>query len=258
MSKNSLFSKPTIYLVMAIYIAFTFFVLAMGNDVIAATVPEDHYFEIAGSLALFAASFLFLYGFRVARRSRPKTWSTVIKQLVYLALALLFFFGAGEEISWGQRLVGFETPEAVVEVNQQEEFNAHNLAVWQNTKLLDANTLFDAFWFLFAVLIPAVAFVIPSFRRFAGQFIPIVHWGIGGLFLYNYMWAKLAKITFDLTYTFDRISFVQAVQEIKESNYAIIFILVALDALWDLDRSSHESRLSVQSGSINIEPAFRD
>jgi hypothetical protein len=36
---------------------------------------------------------------------------------------------------------------------------------------------------------------------------------------------------------FERISFQQAIQEIKESNYAIIFILVGLYAVWDLNQS---------------------
>lgn len=33
---------------------------------------------------------------------------------------------AGEEISWGQRIFGFETPEKIAEKNTQNEFNLHN------------------------------------------------------------------------------------------------------------------------------------
>ncbi len=48
--------------------------------------------------------------------------------LVYLFMTGLFFFVcAGEEISWGQRILGFETPEEVLAVNEQGEFNLHNL-----------------------------------------------------------------------------------------------------------------------------------
>lgn len=46
----------------------------------------------------------------------------------YLFMTALFFFVcAGEEISWGQRVFGYETPEEVLEVNEQGEFNLHNL-----------------------------------------------------------------------------------------------------------------------------------
>jgi hypothetical protein len=237
MSKRNLVSEPAVYAVLVIYIALTYSVLAMGNNIIAATIPEDHYFEIVGAFSLLVTSLLFLYGFGIARKSLDKTWNSLVKQLVYLGLTVLFFFGAGEEISWGQRILGFQTPESVAQVNKQDEFNAHNLTAWQNSKGLDANRLFDVFWFLFAVFTPAVAVLAPSFKQFVSRFIPVVYWGIGLLFLYNYLWAKLAKVIYQAAYTFDRISLAQAVQEIKESNYAVIFILVGLFAVLDLKRS---------------------
>lgn len=49
---------------------------------------------------------------------------------LYLAgLALFLFVCAGEEVSWGQRLLGFDTPEAIAEKNEQKEFNLHNLSL---------------------------------------------------------------------------------------------------------------------------------
>jgi len=237
MNKGNFIFKPAIYAALAIYVALSYAVLAMGNNAIAATIPEDHYFEIIGAFALFVTSLLFLYGFTIAGKSLDKTWISLVKQFIYLGLALLLFFGAGEEISWGQRILGFETPEALTQVNKQDEFNLHNLSVLENSKLFTADRLFDAFWFLFAVFTPAIALLVPAFKRFAGKFIPVVYWGIGLLFLYNYVWAKLAKTIYQTAYTFDRISLTQAVQEIKESNYAVIFILVGLFAVLDLKRS---------------------
>ena len=49
--------------------------------------------------------------------------------LVTLGLALFLFFAAGEEISWGQRIFGLETPEYFQEHNAQQETNLHNLVV---------------------------------------------------------------------------------------------------------------------------------
>lgn len=237
MTQRSFLFKPAIYIALAAYITLTYLVLALGGNWISATIPEDHYFELVGAFSFLVTSILFFYGFMLARRTLDKTWFSLVKQLVYLGLAALFFFGAGEEISWGQRILGFETPETLSQVNRQEEFNLHNLSAWEASDFLDPDRLFDMFWFLFAVFIPAVALVVPSFKQFAGKFIPIVFWGIGLLFLYNYLWAKLAKVLYDTAYTFERISFSQAIQEIKESNYAIIFILVGLYAIWDLNRS---------------------
>ena len=237
MKQRSFLFEPAVYLALAAYITLTYPILALGNNLIAATIPEDHYFEIVGATSLFVTSLLFLYGFRLARKTLDQSWVSLTKQLVYLGLAALFFFGAGEEISWGQRILGFQTPEPISEVNRQEEFNLHNLSAWEASKFLDADRMFDLFWFLFAVVTPAVALAVPSFKRFAGQFIPIVFWGISLLFLYNYLWAKLAKILYGAAYAYGNIALSQAIQEIKESNYAIIFILVGLYAIWDLKKS---------------------
>ena len=237
MNRSSFLFKPVVYLALAVYIALAFSSLAMGNNLLSITIPEDHYFELIGAFSFLVTSLLFFYGFRMARKTLDKSWPSLMKQLVYLGLAVLFLFGAGEEISWGQRILGFQTPEPLSEVNRQEEFNIHNLSAWEASEFLDPDRLFDIFWFLFAVFTPAVALVVPAFKTFAGKFIPIVFWGIGVLFLYNYLWAKLAKILFRAAYTFERISFAQAIQEVKESNYAIIFILVGLYAVWDLHRS---------------------
>jgi len=51
------------------------------------------------------------------------------------------FFIAGEEISWGQRLLKFDTPEELKEVNYQDEFTLHNIDtfaayIWQTYVLL--------------------------------------------------------------------------------------------------------------------------
>lgn len=44
-------------------------------------------------------------------------------------LGLVLFFGAGEEISWGQRIFGIESSEYFKEHNTQGETNLHNLIV---------------------------------------------------------------------------------------------------------------------------------
>ena len=258
MSRSSLVFKPVVYVALSIYVALTYTVLAMGNSAIAATIPEDHYFELVGALALFATSLLFLAGFWRARKALDRSWVSLAKQLIYLGLAVLFFFGAGEEISWGQRILGFETPAALNQVNKQEEFNLHNLSVLENSDFFTADRMFDAFWFLFAVFIPAVALLVPAFKRFASQFIPIVYWGIGLLFIYNYLWAKVAKVIYQASYTFDRISMTQAVQEIKESNYAIVFILVGLYAIWDLHASRETGSIPMKTGAVGAKPVYRD
>lgn len=51
----------------------------------------------------------------------------LMKKFVLLSIVVLAVFGIGEEISWGQRILGLETPEWFTENNYQNELNVHNL-----------------------------------------------------------------------------------------------------------------------------------
>lgn len=76
-------------------------------------------YALSGVCALLAAGRLW------RRRTTTPSW-----RLLLLGIFLVGFLGltgiAGEEISWGQRIVGFSTPEEIAEVNTQGEFNIHN------------------------------------------------------------------------------------------------------------------------------------
>ena len=56
-------------------------------------------------------------------------WATRHTKLRYLFLvmAVAFFLGAMEEISWGQRLFGWGTPSAIEQINFQDETTIHNV-----------------------------------------------------------------------------------------------------------------------------------
>lgn len=224
---KSLFFRPHIYVALGAYVIVSYMVLGWGDQILAATIPEDCYFEALGALSFFMSSILFFLAFLRMRnvQSAHKVFWT--KQLVCLGLAILFFFGAGEEISWGQRIFRVEdAPESNnIIKNEQGEINVHNLSFGGVEIPFEA--IFDLFWMSFTVALPLAAAIIKPFGRFAAKFIPIVSWTIGLLFVFNYLWAKVAKIIYVSTYKFDLIPFRQAVQEIKEGNYAVLFVLVA-------------------------------
>lgn len=58
-------------------------------------------------------------------------WSKKSKWFLFVTfcLGLFLFFSAGEEISWGQRILGLKTPEYFEAHNAQQETNLHNLVV---------------------------------------------------------------------------------------------------------------------------------
>lgn len=249
--KNKRFFRLPFYVIMVLYFILGYSSLGYGEEWAARLFPEDHYFESVGAISLFVASVLSFYIFVRALNTRNITRIYRVRLLVYLGLAVLYFFGAGEEISWGQRIFHFGGPAELAQQNVQGELNIHNLAMFEKSKLLNADNIFTVFWFSFAVLIPAASLSWKGFRRFAGKLTPIIYWGIGLLLLLNYMGAKLAKLVYVSAYTYRLIPFVQAVQEIKESNYELVFVFLSLSVLWDLNRligeRSESPRIPVQN-----------
>ncbi len=87
-------------------------------------VVEDGFVEWLTVIALLACMVLMLGRVWKLRQSRRPLFL-----LMTTLAAAVFFFGAGEEISWGQRIFSVETPEWFSENNKQREMNLHNLVI---------------------------------------------------------------------------------------------------------------------------------
>jgi hypothetical protein len=95
-------------------------------------------------------------------RSRGQTWLAVL----YLLAGIGVVFIAGEEISWGQRIIGWATPESIAAINKQEETNIHNVGLV--LRVFNAATLTIA---LLAVVLPIARWAIwPNRKRSAVAF----------------------------------------------------------------------------------------
>jgi len=81
---------------------------------------EDHFFENLTFLLHMGSAFLFLLLFIRSRKIG-------ISRLIPFLLFGFFFFVGMEEISWGQRLIGLETPQFMKEINTLGETNIHNI-----------------------------------------------------------------------------------------------------------------------------------
>lgn len=85
-------------------------------------IREDGLIEWATALGFAVAG-----GFAALLASRLWRDRRVILSLLYAGLAAGMAFAALEEISWGQRVFGIESPEYFVEHSTKEEINVHNL-----------------------------------------------------------------------------------------------------------------------------------
>lgn len=96
-----------------------------------------------------------------------RCWRHQSRSVFFLiGLALFCLFVAGEEISWGQRVLGFGSPEYFLEQNFQQEVNVHNIMPkgfrkW-SLKLLILG---------FGVLLPSMVLIAPVWNR-------LERWGV--------------------------------------------------------------------------------
>ena len=115
--------------------------------------------------------FLATGGLMVGRAVRLRAKRTTLFLAMTFAAGLLMFFGAGEEISWGQRVFDIETPEVLAAHNKQRETNLHNLEIHgvSVNKLVFSKLLGLGLAFYLLVLTPWAARK-PSIARLTEKF----------------------------------------------------------------------------------------
>lgn len=122
--------------------------LGASPEAYARLSAEDGPIEWLSALLLLGASGAMAARLRTLLRNKPASPHRSLHLLGAAGFAVLFFLMAGEEVSWFQRQIGFDTPESVAARNWQGEFNFHNFHTDITELLLYAGTG------LFLVLLP--------------------------------------------------------------------------------------------------------
>jgi hypothetical protein len=102
------------------------FVIAQIDEAVfrSVYVVEDGVLEYFTALMLFTVAIVCTVKVLKDRRGHTKAFV-----IINVLIATLMYFGAGEEVSWGQRIFGVETSEYFLENNTQNETNLHNMTV---------------------------------------------------------------------------------------------------------------------------------
>jgi uncharacterized protein with PQ loop repeat len=103
-------------------------------------IREDGPVEYGSAVLWILAAVL--TGFTVLVSGKTKTRLFIVSYAFMMTLAICC---AGEELSWGQRLFGFQGPDAIVNVNKQRETTLHNIgsiSLFSNAFLLLSTAVF--------------------------------------------------------------------------------------------------------------------
>lgn len=134
---------------------------------------EDGAVEYGTSIMLFLISVLCLLRLKNLGKHKTLLWKIGV-----LGFALLFFFGAGEEISWGQRIFGIESGEYFKENNAQGEIGLHNLK-FGDIKLnkLIFSQLLMVVMLTYLLITPVLYRKKESIKKLLDKFaVPVVKW----------------------------------------------------------------------------------
>jgi hypothetical protein len=174
------------------------------------------------------------------------------RNIFYFLLGLFCFMCFGEEISWGQHMMGWDTPAGLKERNVQGETNLHNLDIFYdkstdfkntgNHPTFNMTTLFSAFLFSYFILVPLVnKFFRPANKFFKYIGLPCPPFWIAGLFLANYIAQKITRIDSLLI----PMSKLRTLNELKESNYAFNLAVFGFYELKNIIASSKDRVRSI-------------
>ncbi|OIQ38268.1 MAG: hypothetical protein BM563_06510 [Bacteroidetes bacterium MedPE-SWsnd-G1] len=134
---------------------------------------EDGFAEYGTALMLFCISVLCIARLIKIGGTKPALW-----KLGIVGMALIFLFGAGEEISWGQRIFGIESSEYFLENNAQQETNLHNMVVGETkiNKLIFSQIL-TAVLVIYLLIVPVLYRKTTWLKGLAEKFaVPVPRW----------------------------------------------------------------------------------
>lgn len=111
-------------------------------------IKEDGVIEYGSAICWFLAAIILLYRLDIMKRIRCHR-TCDFRIVPYIILMLFFIACAGEEISWGQRILDIKTPEIISKINIQNETNLHNIG-----SISIFSNLFFVITLIFFLLVP--------------------------------------------------------------------------------------------------------
>lgn len=176
-------------------------------------IREDGVIEyLTASFLLFASIKLFFLFLKIYKKYSVFNFGL-------LSYSLVLFFGFGEEISWGQRIFGIQSPSFFSENNFQGEINIHNMMVMG----VDLNRWIFTY---VLVLIFTFYFLITPIMYYKNKF-PKTVVNRFSFLIPNYLYSSIFLITTLII----NLNLAEKVSEVWECSFAVTIFFICFNSL---------------------------
>ena len=204
---NSMRWKAGVYTTLLVFALWSIYLYFYNQPLLTWITREDSVSESLSAICYLLAACLFFVewvrgGFR---------------NIFVLGYALLFLVVGGEEISWGQRIFGLQTPATLMEHNVQQETNLHNIdGIHQHVRIIGLLVVLTI-----AVLMPLTQRWMGSFRKLYSHLkIPVIPLWTLPITIIAFLFMAVPRVLWNET--------VFTLDEIGELYLSLVFLIFAI------------------------------
>ncbi len=201
------------YMILMLVLCLIPIIFLFDEELYLLIIREDGVIEyLTASFLLFASIKLFFLFLKIYKKYSVFNFGL-------LSYSLVLFFGFGEEISWGQRFFGIQSPSFFSENNFQGEINIHNMMVMG----VDLNRWIFTY---VLVLIFTFYFLITPIMYYKNKF-PKTIVNRFSFLIPNYLYSSIFLITTLII----NLNLAEKVSEVWECSFAVTIFFICFNSL---------------------------
>ena len=201
------------YMILMLVLCLIPIIFLFDEELYLLIIREDGVIEyLTASFLLFASIKLFFLFLKIYKKYSVFNFGL-------LSYSLVLFFGFGEEISWGQRIFGIQSPSFFSENNFQGEINIHNMMVMG----VDLNRWIFTY---VLVLIFTFYFLITPIMYYKNKF-PKTIVNRFSFLIPNYLYSSIFLITTLII----NLNLAEKVSEVWECSFAVTIFFICFNSL---------------------------
>jgi len=201
------------YMILMLVLCLIPIIFLFDEELYLFIIMEDGVIEyLTASFLLFASIKLFFLFLKIYKKYSVFNFGL-------LSYSLVLFFGFGEEISWGQRIFGIQSPSFFSENNFQGEINIHNMMVMG----VDLNRWIFTY---VLVLIFTFYFLITPIMYYKNKF-PKTIVNRFSFLIPNYLYSSIFLITTLII----NLNLAEKVSEVWECSFAVTIFFICFNSL---------------------------